>query len=81
MIRLRRTRSECEKNIVSAKGNLISSACLPYRLRVRRLRSLKESHQALAFIEKFDGRKNSLWSLAVSLWLDLLERYEHLTKE
>jgi hypothetical protein len=36
---------------VSAKGNLISSACLPYRLRVRRLRSLKESHQALAFIE------------------------------
>jgi hypothetical protein len=66
---------------VSAKGNLISSACLPYRLRVRRLRSLKESHQALAFIEKFDGRKNSLWSLAVSLWLDLLERYEHLTKE
>jgi hypothetical protein len=66
---------------VSAKGNLISSACLPYRLRVRRLRSLKESHQALAFIEKFDGRKNSLWSLAVSLWLDLLERYEQLTKE
>jgi hypothetical protein len=55
---------------VSAKGNLISSACLPYRLRVIRLRSLKESHQALAFIEKFDGRKNSLWSLAVSLWLD-----------
>jgi hypothetical protein len=66
---------------VSAKGNLISSACLPYRLRVIRLRSLKESHQALAFIEKFDGRKNSLWSLAVSLWLDLLERYEQLTKE
>jgi hypothetical protein len=66
---------------VSAKGNLISSACLPYRLRVIRLRSLKESRQALAFIEKFDGRKNSLWSLAVSLWLDLLERYEQLTKE
>jgi hypothetical protein len=81
VIRLRRTRSECEKNIVSAKVNLISSACLPYRLRVIRLRSLKESHQALAFIEKFDGRKNSLWSLAVSLWLDYRNENEYHTKD
>ena len=83
VIRLRRTRfeSECGKSAwvcsVSVKGNLISSACLSYRLRVRRLCSLNEYHPVLC--KSFLG--TGLWSLAVSLWFDGLECYEHLTKD